>query len=222
MNNYAKGLSTIANTKNEKIQKLMTAEEVAILRSALLAIRMPAYGVWATRFNNAKSATTVKVDMSNLYAVTKSLCDLLGDINGAPLHAENLVELFVAESHNVRKIDITEAMAHLHAQRKVANDRMKDNPTDENIAEFNRLDAECKVMENTPGNCRDEHEAKKEGGFVTKVSRLVGAIINDQQAKTPEQVQAEETARKEEMKARAKARKEAAKKAKEAAKTESK
>lgn len=223
MNNYANALSTIANTKSLSLQKVLASDEVATIRSTISAMRFPAYTVWASRFNNAKSATSVKVDMSNLYACAKSLCDLIGDVNGAPLHAENLVELFVTESHRVRKIDITESMAHLHAQRKVAKERMEEVTSDENVAEFNRLDAECKVMENTPGNCRDQHETVAESTFVTKIARLVGAIINDQQAKTAEQVQAEENARKEAMKARAKARKEAAKKAKEASKkTESK
>lgn len=216
MNNYAKALSTIANTKSLSLLKALASDEAASMRSQISALRFPAYMVWATRFNNAKSATPVQVDMTSLFNHARALCIMLGDINGAPLHHENLVELFVAESHRVRKIDITEDMAHLHALRKAAYDRKEEDDSEENVMEYNRLDAECKVMENTPGNCRDNHEPVAESTFVTKIARLVGAIINDQQAKSAEQVQAEETARKEAMKARAKARKKAAK-AKEAA-----
>ena len=218
MNNYANSLSTIANTKSLSLQKVLAPDEVITLRSTLSAMRFPAYTVWATRFNNAKSATKVEVDMSPLYTRAKALCDLLGEVNGAPLHAENLVELFVAESHRVRKIDITEEMAHKHALLKSAKERMEENDSDENISAYNALLAECKLMENTPGNCKDQHEPVAESTFVTKVARLVGAIINDQQAKSVEQVQAEETARKEALKARAKARKAAKAKAKEQAK----
>lgn len=218
MTNYAKALSTIANTKSLSLQKVLASDEVATLRSALSACRFPAYTVWATRFNSAKSATPVKVDMSALYNSAKALCDILGDVNGAPLHAENLVELFVVESHRVRKIDTTVEMSDNHLQRKLAKERMEADDSDENVAEYNRLNALCKLMENTPGNCRDQHESVAESTFVSKVARLVGAIINEQEAKTPEQIQAEEAKRKEEMKARAKARKEAAKKAKAAQK----
>lgn len=214
MNNYANALSTIAKTKSLSLQKVLTPEETLSLRNSLTALRFPAYTVWSTRFNNAKSATKVTVDLSPLYSVAKNLCDLLGDINGAPLHAENLVELFVAESHRVRKIDITPEMAHNHYLRKQAKERMESDASDANVAEYNRLVDLCKTMENTPGNCKDNHEPQPESTFVTKIARLVGAIINDQQAKSAEQVQAEEAERKEAMKARAKARKEAAKKAK--------
>lgn len=218
MNNFAKALSTIANTKSLSLQKVLDSDDVATLRATLSGMRFPAYTVWSTRFDNAKSAEKVNVDMTPLYTRVKALCDLIGEVNGAPIHAENLVELFVAEAHRVRKIDITPEMAHAHALRKSAKERMEENDSDENVAEFNRLDAECKLMENTPGNCRDQHEPVAESTFVTKCSRLVGAIINDQQAKSVEQVQAEEAARKEAMKARAKARKAAKAKAKEQAK----
>lgn len=223
MNNYTNALSTIANTKNLALQKVLAPDEVQTLRVTLSALRFPAYTVWATRFNNAKSANPVKVDMSDLFARARALCDLLGDVNGAPLHAENLVELFITEAHRVRKIDVTPEMAHLHTLRKTAKETMEEDDSDDNIKEYNRLSEECKLMENTPGNCKDSHEPVAESTFVTKIARLLGAIINDQQAKTVEQVQAEETARKEAMKARAKARKEAAKKAKaEAKKAETK
>jgi hypothetical protein len=214
MNNFANALSTIAKTKSLSLQKVLTPEETLSLRNALTALRFPAYTVWATRFNNAKSATTVTVDLAPLYAVAKALCDLIGEVNGAPLHAENVVELIVNESHRVRKIDITPEMAHNHYLRKAAKSALEANPTDENVAEYNRLCDVCKTMENTPGNCKDNFEPQPETTFVTKIARLMGAIINQQQAKSAEQVQAEENERKEAMKARAKARKEAAKKAK--------
>ena len=217
MNNYTNALSTIANTKSLALREVLAPNEVQTLRVALSALRFPAYTVWATRFNNAKANEPVKVDMGDLYARAKALCDLLGEINGAPLHAENLVELFVTEAHYVGKKDITNEMAHLHNERKKAKKAMDEDDSDENIAEYNRLNEECKLLENTPGNCQDEHKPVSESTFVNKVSRLLGAIINDQQAKSAEQVQAEETARKEALKARAKARKEAAKKAKETA-----
>ena len=136
MNNYAIALSTIANTKSLNLSKVLPADQLATIRSTLSAIRFPAYTVWATRFDNAKSSTTVEVDMSGLYARAKALCDLLGEINGAPLHAENLVELFVSEAHRVRKIDITPEMAHAHALRKAARDRMEEDDSQENFDAF--------------------------------------------------------------------------------------
>lgn len=214
MNNYANALSTIANTKNLSLRNVLTPEEFLSLRNALLALRFPAYKAWKVRFDNASNAEKVTVDLAPVYAVLKPLCEKLGDVNGAPLHAENLVELCLEEAHYIHKIDVTPEMAHKHYLRKEAMRHYNENPTEENATALATLKDECKILENTPGNCKDSHEPKKEEAFIRDISRKLGNIINKQQAKSAEQVQAEEAERKEAMKARAKARKEAAKKAK--------
>lgn len=212
MNNmsiFAQSLSTIANTKGIRLNGNLCGSPADFLKlkNAISAIRLPAYSVYAQRFDNANNGEVVKVDMSALYDATKALCALIGDVNGAPIHAENVVELMISQSFRVRTIDITKDMAHAHAMKKAAQEEYDENPTEENELALENWKATCKTLETTPGNCRDLRESVSESAFVTKVARLLGAIIDEQKAKSVEQVMAEEAARKAELKARAKARK---------------
>lgn len=209
MNIYAQSLSTIAQTKSVKLNGSLcgTPADFLKLKSAIAAIRMPAYSVYLRRFNNAKSNTVNTIDLSALYTSTRALCDLLGEINGAPIHPENVAELMVAQSFRVRVIDLTNEMAHAHAMLKVARDAYEEDQTDENSATLENWKTTCKALEMTPGNCRDQREAVTESTFVSKIARLMGAVINEQRAKSVEEIMAEEAARKEKRKAQAKARK---------------
>ncbi|MBR5883852.1 MAG: hypothetical protein IKZ17_01335 [Bacteroidaceae bacterium] len=213
MNNFANALQTIANTRNLSMQKVLTPADSLTLRNALLSLRVPAYVVWSTRFNSAANATAVKVDMSPLYTATKALCDLLGEINGATLHAENLVEFIVAAAHRVLKEDVSVEMCKTRALLKAAKEAVESDPTDERVQKYEQLKEECHIMENTPGNCKDAHTMATESTFLRIISRELGSIIDKQQAKSAEQVQAEEAERKAKLKAATKARKAAKAKA---------
>lgn len=214
MSIYANTLSTIANTKAVKLNGAICGSpaDYLKLKNTISAIRLPAYSVYAQRFDNAKNNTTNTVDMSALYTSVRALCDLIGEVNGAPIHPENVAELIIAQSFRIRSIDLTPEMAHAHALLKSAKERFEDDPTEENETAVEEQKVICKNLEATPGNCRDLREAVSEGVFVTKIARLMGAVINEQRAKSVEEIMAEESARKEKRKAQAKARK-AAKKA---------
>lgn len=218
MNKFAEALSIVAQGKNITLQSLLQPADVITIRTALEAMRIPAYRIAVERFNAASSDAPVQVDMSPLYEVTRNLCTLLGEVNGAPLHAENLVDLIVAQSMRTRWIDLTHEMADAHRLLHDARVAQKDDPSEENEKEVERLHEECKRLEKIPGNCRKNREAVTETVFVKTVTELIGAIINKQQAKSVGQVLAEEAERKEAMKARAKARKAAKAKAAKAAK----
>lgn len=213
MSIYSNTLSTIANTKAVKLNGAIcgSPEDYLKLKNAISATRLPAYAVYAQRFDNAKNGTVNKVDMSALYTAVRALCDLIGDVNGAPIHPENVADLIVSQSFRIRVIDLTPEMAHAHAMLKSAKERFEDNPTEENELAVEEQKAICKTLESTPGNCRDMREAVSEGAFTNKIARLMGAVINEQKAKSVEEIMAEEAARKEKRKAAAKARKQAKK-----------
>ena len=216
MNIYASSLSTIAQTKSVKLNGSLcgTPADFLKLKNAISAIRLPAYSVYAQRFDNAKNNTPNTIDLSALYASVRALCDLVGEVNGAPIHPENVAELMVAQSFRVRVIDLTPEMAHAHAMLKVARDTYEDDQTEENATNLENWKTTCKALEMTPGNCRDLRESVTDATFVSKIARLMGAVINEQQAKSVEEIMAEEAARKEKRKAQAKARKDAKKAAK--------
>lgn len=218
MNKYSEALSIIAQGKNISLQSLMSPADVLTMRNTIAALRVPAYRIAVERFNAASSETPVQVDMSPLYTATRELCALLGDVNGAPLHPENMVEFIVAESMRTRWIDLTHEMADAHRLLRDARIAQKDDPSEKNEKEVERLREECKRLEKIPGNCRKNREAVTETVFVKTVTELIGAIINKQQAKSVGQVLAEEAERKAAMKARTKARKAAKAKAAKAAK----
>ena len=111
-----------------------------------------------------------------------------------------------------RVIDITNEMAHAREEFRLARTAMNEEETEETIAAYEEAKAEVARLEALPGNCKRIPSIQAEATFTKAVEVLLGDAITKQEAKSAEQVAAEEEAKKADRKARAKARK-AAKKA---------
>lgn len=215
MTKYGQTLSAIAITRSLKIREVLPPTEATALHDAIAMLRLPAYSVWAQRFNASDQADVVSVDMSTLYAVTRTLCELIGTVNGAKLHPENLVEVVVSSTMRKSKVDTSAEMAVARFQLKTARDAVEaDESNEKAVNALQTARDEVRRLEKTAGHCRYEYGIVSVSAFVDDIAHKLGAIINKQKAMTAEEVRQAEEARRAAMKARKKAREKAAKEAK--------
>lgn len=220
MSIFAEALSENRNYKNARINGLAVGPANAtIWNNSVKALRFPAYAIRAYRYNHMGDESAASAaDMNALYDALRPVLELVGEVNGARLDARNMAEEIISNAMRFRVIDLTEEMAHAHMMRKVSKKAFTESETTENKAEYDKWNAECKRLEELPGNCKRIAEIQAETAFVKAVETLLGDAILKQSVKSAEEVAAEETAKKAERKARHAAQK-AAKKAEAAAKT---
>lgn len=182
---------------------------------AVKACRIPAYAVRVYRYNHMGDATVATpCDQTPLYTALADVLEMVGVVNGAKLDAHNVAEEIISNAMKFRVIDTSEEMAHAHSMRREAKKAMNENECDETIAEFETWDAECKRLEELPGNCKKIPEIQADNAFVKAVEKLLCDAITKQTAKSAEQVAAEEEAKRAERRAKTKAKREALKAAK--------
>lgn len=183
--------------------------------AAVKALRIPAYAIREYRYNHMGDAeTAAPCDQSTLYAALKNVLEMVGEVNGAKLDAFNCAEEIISSAMRFRVIDTSDAMAHAHAMRKSAKEALSDDESDENQAEYDKWDNECKRLEALPGNCKKIPDIQSEGTFVRNVEMLLGDAIKKQHAKSVAQIQAEIAEKEAQRKAKAKANKQAKRQAK--------
>ena len=176
--------------------------------AAVKALRIPAYAIRVYRHDHMGDAETVApCDMTALFTPLVNLVNMIGVVNGAKLSAQNLAEEIISNVVRFRIIDTSPEMAHAHCERKLAKKALNENETEENQSAYDQWDAECKRLEELPGNCKKIPEIQSETAFVKAVELLLGDAIKKQTMKSAEQVQAEEEAKKQARKARKKAKK---------------
>ena len=184
--------------------------------AAVKALRIPAYAIRVHRYNNMGEVEIVaKCDESPLYNALGDILEMVGPVNGAKLNAHNVAEEIISAALRFRVIDITPEMAHARCEKREAKKAMDENECDETIAAYNAAADEVKRLEEEPGNCKRIAEIVAESAFVKAVEILLGDAIKRQAIKNPEEVAAEEEAkrraRREATKAKRAAKKAAAK-----------
>lgn len=213
MSIFAEALINNREFKNARVN----GEAVGVANSrkwiaAVKAIRIPAYAVRVYRYNHMGDAETVTpCDQSALYDALRPVIDMIGVVNGAKLDIANVAEEIISNAMRFRVIDITNEMAHAREEYRLARKAMNEEETDESVAHYEACKAEVTRLEELPGNCKRIPEIQAESAFVKAVEILLGDAITKQEAKSAEQVAAEEEAKKADRKARAKARKDAKK-----------
>ena len=213
MSIFAEALINNREFKNARVN----GEAVGVANSrkwiaAVKAIRIPAYAVRVYRYNHMGDAeTATPCDQSALYDALRPVIDMVGVVNGAKLDIANVAEEIISNAMRFRVIDITNEMAHAREEYRLARKAMNEEETDESVAHYEACKAEVTRLEELPGNCKRIPEIQAESAFVKAVEILLGDAITKQEAKSAEQVAAEEEAKKADRKARAKARKDAKK-----------
>jgi hypothetical protein len=137
---------------------------------------------------------------------------MVGEVNGAKLDTHNCAEEIIANAMKFRIIDTSPEMAHAHNMKRQSAKALREDETEENQAEFDKWDEECKRLEGLPGNCKRIPDVQAEATFVKAVEHLLGAAITKQEAKSAEEVEAEKEAKRQARRAKTAAKK-AAKKA---------
>ena len=213
---YAEALSDNRNYKNARMDgKTIGVAESRTWNNAVKAMRYPAYAVAQYRHANIANAEVAKgFDMSALYSAIRTVLDLIGEVNGAKLHAENIAEVVVANASRIRTIDITNEMAAARFDKRQAKKALDEDNSEENQTAYDNAKAEVERLESMPGNCKKLFEINSDSAFVKAVEIALGDAINGQCMKTAEQVMAEEEAKRQARRAKTAAKK-AAKKAQE-------
>lgn len=211
---FAQALSDNRNYKNARMDgKTLGVPESRAWNNAVKAMRIPAYAVAQYRHANLANAEIVApCDLSALYSALHVVLDLVGEVNGAKLHAENIAEIVIANASRIRTIDITVEMASARFEKRQAKKALDEEETAETLKAYEDAKAEVERLESLPGNCKKIFEINSESAFVKAVEVALGDAINGQCMKSAEQVQAEEEAKRQERRARTAAKK-AAKKA---------
>lgn len=122
---YAQALADNRNYKNARIDgKLVGIPEARAWQNAVKAIRIPAYAIRQYRHANLGNAeVAAPCDMSAFFAALNKVLDMVGEVNGAKLHAENIADEVLAHASRVRAIDVTNEMAEArYNKRKTAQE----------------------------------------------------------------------------------------------------
>ena len=237
---FAEALATNRDFKNGKIDGITVGVANAkTWRNAVKALRIPAYRIAAYRHDNMGATGEVaSYDMSDFFKQLRAVTDLIGEVNGAKLFAENIAEPIISEAKRWRVIDITPEMADARANYRIAKSALE-NPDNvkgmtaidekkgdflkalfevlDNEEELTAFVEECKDevvrLEGIAGNCKNLFEDQSENPFIKAVERLLGDAINGQLAKSPEVILAEIEAKRQARRAKTAAKKNAKKSA---------
>ena len=193
---YAQALADNRNYKNARIDgKLVGIPEARKWQNAVKAIRLPAYAIRQHRHDSmGNNATATPADMGAFYTALNGVLALIGEVNGARLHATNLADEIIAQAFRVRTIDITPEMAEARYNKREARKALDEEDNEENQTAYDNACAEVDRLEAEPNNCKKLFEIQTESAFVKAVELLLGDAINKQTMKTAEQVAAEEAA----------------------------
>ena len=210
---YAEALSDNRNYKNARMDgKTIGVSESRTWNNAVKAIRYPAYAVAQYRHANlANTEIVVPCDLSALYSALHTILDLVGEVNGAKLHAENIAETVIANASRIRTIDISNEMAAARYEKRQAKKALDEDDSAENQTAYDNAKAEVERLESMPGNCKKLFEINSESAFVKAVEVALGDAINGQCMKSAEQVQAEEEAKRQARRAKTAEKKKAKK-----------
>jgi hypothetical protein len=211
---YAEALADNRNYKNARMDgKTIGVSESRTWNNAVKAMRYPAYAVAQYRHANLANAEIVTpCDLSPLYSALRVILDLVGEVNGAKLHAENIAETVIANASRIRTIDISNEMAAARYEKRNAKKALDEDENEETTKAYEDAKAEVERLESLPGNCKKLFEINSDSAFVKAVEVALGDAINGQCMKTAEQVAAEEEAIRQARRAKTAAKK-AAKKA---------
>lgn len=195
-------------------------------------IGVDAYGAWKSALENAhrdfykyecaiitasiNPDKSAKDATSEAFKALQTILDLVGEVNGHPIHKSvELLNILAKYSMVDKKERIGDAML---IQSQIKNLRAELNTpsngaTEEWIAakekELNTKMEELRIADKQANSASKYNSRVKFGTFATKMECALAKIVKGQEAKTWEELEAEEQARKDAAKARRQAKKQA-------------
>ena len=200
---FAEALASNRDFKNGKIDgTTVGVANARVWKNAVKALLIPAYRIAAYRHDHmGDKGEVVPCDMADFFEKFRAILDLVGEVNGAKLFAENIADSIISASKRWRVIDITVEMADARCEMREARKAMRENENEETAKAYEDARLEVERLEGIAGNCKKLFENQGENPFVKEVELLLGDAINGQLAKSPEAILAE-------MEAKRKARRE--------------
>jgi hypothetical protein len=214
MSIYAEKLSVKAEFagKYAKLTKETLGDNYATWKSTIVDCLGVAYKVYEVRHNNGM-AKTVNVDMSALYSKVYAVRDMIGEVNGMKLNSELLAEALIGISHTFRKACYSDAAATADCNldsAKASKRTIEKRPITDTFTEtakaqalaqaqtaIDSANARIDELMQIAGNYRDIPCPVSETMFLANAEKELRTIVNNQNAKSWEQVQAEKQALKE-------------------------
>ena len=175
-----------------------------------------AYKVYATCENSGMTVESVDVDKTGVFNVLRVILETIGNVNGHKLYA-NAEAAIAIISYSGKRANVDAPELQL-CKSRIANAK-KELRLAESLnglspdyipnlkSEIERLEDEKFALMTEPDMCIKRPTMTTENAFRLDVEHFLARVIMGQRAKTLEELDAEEAARKEARKASAKARK---------------
>ena len=209
--------------KYAKLDKVTLGEDnYKFWKSTIVNCLSEAYHVYELRHNNGM-ADNISVDMSALYAKVNAVRTMIGDVNGMKLNSALIAEAMIGKSYSFRRACFSNDSASADCDLASAQASMrviKARPVNATFTEEAKAHAITKAqtaidtakaridaLAQASGNYRDIPCPVSDTAFLTAIEKELRTIVNQQNAKTWEQVQAEKKALNEARKARRKSAK---------------
>jgi hypothetical protein len=195
----------------------LSAESFATWKTLVTELHKSAYKVYALCENNGLKAESTSVDKTEVFNAIRNILAVVGDINGHKVYAnaETAIAVigYAGKRANVDAPELQLVKSRISNARRELKTVMQFNSSnkEENIANITaritELEAEKTVLMGTADMCHKQPTKSSDSAFRLDVEHFFARVIAGQLAKTPEELEAEELARKEARKAAAKARK---------------
>lgn len=200
-------------------------------------IGIDAYAVWKNALENAHRAfykyecaiitasinpeKSAKDATAEAYTALQTILDLVGEVNGHPIHkSADLLNVLSKYAMVDKKERIGNAMLiqsqikNLRSELRNVNEGVSEDWIAAKEQELTAKQEELRLADKQSESASKYNTRAKYGTFASKMECALGKIVKGQEAKTWEELEAEEQARKDAAKARRKAARQANKKSK--------
>ena len=217
MTNLQSTLSNNNRYRNRIINaEQLSAENFEAWKNAVNFLHREAYKVYEKCENDNLQVEDKSVDKSGIFNAFRVILDYIGNVKEHKLYANETLAVLVVGYAGRRANEDAPELQLVDTKLRNANNELKAalklngiNP--DHITELRdrieTLTAEKATLIDTPDMSHKKPTMTKPTAFRGEIERRFARLIDEQMAKTLEQLDAEETARKEARKAKAKARK---------------
>ena len=205
----------------------ITAEQIgendfSLWKSLIEDLREESYKVYALCENNGMKVEDDTVDKTGIYNAMRFILTAIGEVNGHKLYANETTAILMAGYAGKRGTKLSTELDFVCSTLKSRTTELKKykelnvNDEDHKKARIEAMEKDIADLEKQkadliakPDNKTKEPTRQLEGTFRLNVEQYLARVINEQNAKSWEELEAEDKARKEARKAAANARKKA-------------
>ena len=194
----------------------LSAESFAEWKTLVSNLHRAAYKVYSLCENNGLKAESSSVDKSEVFDCIRSILEVVGEVNSHKLYAnaETAIAIigYAGKRANVDAPELQLCKSRItNAKKELKLSEGLNGISADYISNLNQnlatLEAEKETLMATADMCHKQPTKTSDNAFRLEVEHFFARVITGQLAKTLEELDAEEAARKEARKASAKARK---------------